>query len=488
MRKGWSYLTTIALVALWATTLRAQQTSGPAVGPSLTAAFPAAQAGTGQTPGSAANPSEGQPAAPSVMPPLSGAQVLAPTFGSMSESYWVPALACTESASTNPSGLNRGSGIFSTTTCDANLTLQRVGRHSQLNLDLTGGGFYYNRPYETGTNKQYGTDGELGLVETVNGRRWNWLLGDSGSYLPAASLGLGGLSGISSFAGGMGGGALSSAPALNGALAPNQSIYGGMSRRFSDMAVSELTYIASPRSTLTATAMFGTLQFFSPGTTDERSWTVMGGYNRTFGRNNEFALNYEEMHFNFGPIQPGMIDHAASVFYGRQISPKVTVELSVAPSARGFSGLSAGSTTNLFVGTYDSLLYRAQRWDGTLRFDRALTGGAGVLAGAGTISVGGGIGRQLSRRVHGMVNVNYAQNRSLVQSTSGAPQATYDYIQAGANLTHELGQHMSLYLNYSVQRQTSNTPLCENVACSTLYFRQVGGFGINWHSRPLKID
>jgi hypothetical protein len=423
------------------------------------------------------------------MPPLSGARVLAPTFGSTSENYWVPALACTEYATTDPSGVNR-SGLFSESTCDANLTLQRVDRHSQLNLALTGGGFYYNRPYETGTNKQYGTDGELGLFETVSGRRWNWLLGDQGTYLPEGSIGAGGLSGITSFAGGMGGAAMGSAPALNIGLSPNQSIYSGTNRRFSDLAVSELSLTASPRTTLTATAMFGTLQFLTPSSTstDDRDWTVMGGYNRTFGRGSEIALTYEEMHFNFGPINPGMIDHAASILYGRQVSSKLAVQLSVAPSAREITSRLAGSTTNLFISTYDSLSYRAQRWDGTLRFDRALTGGAGVLAGAGTTMVMGMLGRQLSRRVHASLNMAYADNRALTQSSSGAPQAAYDYVQAGANLTHELGQHISMYLNYYVQRETSNTSLCEVGACSTVFFRQVGGFGFNWHARPIKID
>ena len=61
-------------------------------------------------------------------------------------------------------------------------------------------------------------------------------------------------------------------------------------------------------------------------------------------------------------------------------------------------------------------------------------------------------------------------------------------MQAGANLTHELSRHISIYLDYSVQRQTSNTPFCEGAICSTAYFRQIGGFGINWHAQPMKIQ
>jgi len=482
-------------MGLWTTRSWAQQGNPPTGQAGSTTASPTSPVGPSQTPVTAASPIEGQPPASTPMPPLSGVQVLAPTFGGTSQSYMLPALACTEYATTSPSGINRNSGLFSQTSCDGNLTLQRVGRSTQLNLDVTGGGFYYNRPYETGT-KRDGTEGGLAVFERVNGRRWNWLVGDQGTYLPEGSMGYGGGAGLSSFAGGMGGGAIASAPALNSAFSPNQSIYGGMDRRFSDLALSEFTFVVGPRTTLTATAMFGTLQFLTPGNTDDRYWTLMGGYNRTFGRSNTFAMNYEEMHFNFGASQGGMLTRGASILYGRQVSPKLTVELSVAPMAREISvpqtgattTLPTGATTNFFIGTYDSLGYRALHWDGSLGFDRSQTGGAGVQAGVEMTMVAASLGRQLWRRVHGSLNVSYANNRAMAQSSSGGPRPTYDYVQAGANLTHELGPHISMYLNYYVQRQISNTAICEGATCSTVYSRQVGGFGINWHARPVKID
>lgn len=416
------------------------------------------------------------------MPPLSGAQVLAPTFGGTSQNYWVPALACTEYATTNPNGLNRNTGLFSESACAGEMTLQKVDRHSQLNLDLIGGGFYYNRPYKTAT-KQYGTAEELAVTEEVKGRRWNWMLGDEGSYLPEGSMGYEPFAGLSSFAGGMGGGAMSSAPALNSTFAPNQSVYTGEARRFSDLALSELSYTAGPRTSFTATVMFGTLQYLTPGYIDNRYWSVMTGYNRTFGRNNQVALSYDEMHYNFGPVEPEMVTRGASILYGRPISPRLTVELSVAPTAR-----ESGSTTTFFMGTYDSLEYHALRWDGMLGVSRSLAGGGGLLGGVEMTMVRASVGRQLSRRVHGSLNVDYANNQSVAQTSSGVIRPSYDYVQAGANLTHELGRHMSMYLNYSVQRETSNTPLCQGATCSTVYFRQMGGLGINWHAQPIKID
>jgi hypothetical protein len=420
------------------------------------------------------------------MTPLSGARVLAPIFGATTESYWVPALACTEYATTDPNGLKGNSSLFSESSCAGSVTLQKVGQRSQLNLDMTGGGFYYNRPYEQ-ENKQYGTAGQLSLFDQINGGRWNLTLGDMGSYLPEGSIGYNPFAGLASFAGGMGGGAAANAPALNSGLSPNQSIYGGVARRFSDLALTDFSYMASARTTITGTMMFGTQQYLEPGNIDERSWTASSGFNYVFGRSQEFALTYEEMHFNFGAGEQSFFTRGASFLYGRPVGRKFTVELSVAPTARTVTVPQEGSTTGFYLGTYDSLELRGERWSGMLRFNRTLTGGAGVLAGASRDQVYGEIGRQLTRRVHGAVTAGYSENKSVAQTQSG-PQPEFSYVEAGANLTHEFTPHVSMYLNYNVQHQTSNTPLCQAAGCSTLYFRQIAGFGISWHARPIKIQ
>ena len=97
------------------------------------------------------------------------------------------------------------------------------------------------------------------------------------------------------------------------------------------------------KTTLTATVMFGTQQFLAPGFIDNLSLGVIAGYNRTFGRGNEVAVTYDEMHYSFSASQQGFSARGASILYGRPINRKLIVELSVAPMAR-----EAGSTTRFF--------------------------------------------------------------------------------------------------------------------------------------------
>ncbi len=428
--------------------------------------------------------------APIPMTPISGAQTLAPTFGETRLSYVVPALACTEYATSNPSGYNQNQGLFSQTSCAGNVTLQKVGQHTQFNLDYTGGVFYYAPQVQQGNQtdiSQFGTAHALGVYEQVNGARWNWMVGDQGTYLPESPMGFAGFAGLTSFGGGMGGSAISNAPALNPAFSPNQSIYGGLANRFSNLAMTEVSYLASPRSTFTGTAMFGTLQFLTEGYSDERYWIAMAGYNHMLSRADEVALAYQEMHFNFGAGQ-NLITRGASFLYGRTLNQHFTIQLSVAPMEQESNYPQTGTLRDFFVGTYDSLLYAGGRWNGSLTFEHVLTGGAGVLAGAELNMVRGDVGRQLSRTWHGSVNVGFSNNRALQSNPSANTRATYDYWQAGASLSHEFGPHISMYLNYEFARQTSNTNVCVGGACRDLYYRQMGGVGISWHARPIKIE
>jgi hypothetical protein len=280
---------------------------------------------------------------------------------------------------------------------------------------------------------------------------------------------------------------LSSAPALGTAFAPNQSMYGGLARRFSDEAETQVNYQVSPRSTVTASAMFGTLQYLTPGFIDDRYWMATLGYNRTIGRADELAFTYDEMHFNFGASQ-NMVSRGASILYGHQLSQRFTVELSVAPADRELSLPGVSSSGKLFVGTYDTLSYRGERWDGSVSFSRTLGGGAGLIAGAERSAVMGSLGRQLTRHWHGEFSSSYANNRGFRPATSTAAEPSYDYVEGGVDLSREFGPHVSAYINYSVQRQTGNTAICVGGNCQGVYFRQVGGMGISWHARPIKIE
>ena len=475
MRTCCTCLMAIGLVALWATTSRAQ-TAGAQVG---------------QTPVSASDSSQA-PTPPPVgaMSPLSGAQVLTPGFLGQAHSFVLPTLGCTEYANNSPTGYEQNSGLFSESTCVGALTLQRLWKHSQLNLDDAGGGLLFNRSLGTGTaatTGRFAAFDELGISEQVSGNRWNLQVADRGTYLPETPEGFAGFGSLGSYIGGEGGNSLSNAPALNSAYQPNQALYTGLSKRLSDLATTEFDYSVSGRSIITATAMVGTLQYITPGFIDDTYWMAMGGYNYFFGRGDEIALMYDENHFLFTGAHPGFVNRGMSVLYGHRINGRLSFEVSVAPMTNVIPVPQAKTVTAFYLSSFDTLQYVAARWDANLSFSRGMAGGAGVATGAQRNMVEGTFGRRLSPKLHGSVQTSFNQTKSIAQETAGV-SSVYNYWQAGVNLERDFGQHVSMYLNYNVQRQNSTRAVCVGADCATSFMRQVGGIGINWHVRRVNLE
>lgn len=457
-----------------------------------TASSATASSGSPQTGSNASSPPADQ-TTPSAgqMVPLSGAEVLTPGFGGTVYSYILPAFEWTGYGDTNPTGFSSHGGIATQSTYTGNLTLQLVEKHSQLNLSYGGGAFFYSQPL-TGVvlpnTRPFGTFQQLGVFEQVSARRWKWMIGDQGMYLPETPAGFAGFGGLTSFGGGQGGAALTNSPALGSSFNPDQSILTGYSRRVSDSATSQLEYDASGRSALTATASYGILQFLEPGFIDSRYWTFMSGYNHRLGQHDELAISYAHYYYRFSGPNSGILNRGLSILYGHQIAGRFSLQVSVAPTVNQVGEPLGGAATKSFVGTSDSLQYRAPSWDASVSFTRLTTGGGGVLPGAETDSLQGSMGRQLSRKTRGSISFSHAYDQSLAQESTLARRSQYEIYTAGFSLNRELGRHISAYLNYTFERQISNAPVCVGTSCTSALIRQIGGVGINWHAQPIKID
>ncbi len=98
------------------------------------------------------------------------------------------------------------------------------------------------------------------------------------------------------------------------------------------------------------------------------------------------------------------------------------------------------------------------------------------------------IGRPLLRKLSGSINAGHAYNQSLTRERALNRRSKFETWEGGISLSHEFGPTMSIYVNYYVQRQTSNSTLCFGSNCGASFFRQVGGMGLSWHPRPIRID
>lgn len=416
---------------------------------------------------------------------LTGVLSFAPGGTGSGRSYLLPSLGWTGTVDTNPyGGFGRANTLWGNTLMGS-LTLQRVKRHTQLNLEYQGGGFAYNRQVQNTASK--GTVQSLGIFQSFDFRRWSFLVGDQGQYSPESPYGSAGLSGLNSFGGGLGGQSLGSVPGLNDTYLPNQTILTGYARRISNAAFTQLAYRPGRRSTITASAVLATLNFLKSGYIDSKQWIGTFGYEYAVSEHDSVGISYVNVLSQFSGPNPQMRIQELQGSYGHRISRRLSLKLSGGPMLSWYSfPMGAGVRKSEWV-TSDSLQCNFAKGSIGLSFTRTPTGGSGVLPGAVNNMGQVNVSRNLNRTTSASLSFGRSSNRSMPQQLGPVSSASYNVWLAGAMISRQIGKTMSFYLQYNIQRQSSNQAICYGGSCAQPFTRQVGGIGLNWHGRPLRI-
>ncbi len=447
----------------------------------------AGQANGGQTNTSSAV--EPAPQGSSPVSPIVGAKEFGLGSTGESQSYFIPSFQYTGYADTNPGFTGSGEKRILQSTYVGSITLQKVTRETQFNLNYAGGAEFYNRlltPTPTSGGSSYGTFHQLGLGESVNWRRWQLFLGDEGSYLPESPGGFTGFGGLQSFNAGLGGSALSTGGSMNGLLQPSQSILGAFARRLSNTSISQLQYAATARTTFAVTGAYGVLNFLDSGFTDDEYFSLLASGTHAFSPGNSVSVTYLHTLIHFHSPHQDILDRGLILSYGHKILGRLAFETSAGYLLDQFAIPTGGSVTQGFITTYDSLQYRWRRSDFRASFNRNITDGSGILRGAETDLLEGSVGRQFFRTTYLSLDFGHAYNQSLSQAMANR-RAKAETWEGGIHLSRELGSHLSFYIQYNVQRQTANASLCTPSGCGVTFFRQTGGIGMNWHTRPMRL-
>jgi hypothetical protein len=135
-----------------------------------------------------------------------------------------------------------------------------------------------------------------------------------------------------------------------------------------------------------------------------------------------------------------------------------------------------------------SLRYGFRTGDLALSYLRHMTGGSGVLIGAQTDETRLTLGRQLSRTFSGLLNLVYARNGALRQTTAGLLDRSFNSWGASVQLNRSLGGNNSMFFNYGVQREGSGTAFCAGSSCGTVLLRHYFSLGFSWQFHPIRIS
>jgi hypothetical protein len=431
------------------------------------------------------------PPANSATPPLVGAKEFGPGSAGSETSYLIPSFQYTAFVDTNPEySANKGTRLFQSSYLGS-LTLQDVTRNKQFNLKYAGGAeFYHGLLNSDATNSRgsYETFHQVSIGESVDWQRWHLLVDDEASYLPESSRGFSGFEGLGSFNSGLGGEVLWSGGNLNNLLQPDQSILGSFARRVSSTVIGQIQYDATPRTAFTMTGAYGLLSFLDPGFTDVDYISSLASVTHALGPRNYISGTYLRTFIRFHVPHEDISGQGFMLSYGHRIWGRLSFEVSAGYMLNHLAIAAGGARSLGFMTAYDSLHYRWRKTDFNAYFNRWTTGGSGILPGAETNSLGGNVSRQLFRTSRLDMHLGYYSNRALTQAAPGTIHAKSEAWEGGIQLSRELGRHLSVFIEYNVQRQVANDSLCVANRCGVTFLRHMGGVGLNWHPRPIRLQ
>jgi hypothetical protein len=398
-------------------------------------------------------------------------------------SYFFPSFQVSEMADSN-SPFTSGAHEFETMEAlNGRLTLQKVGKDSQLAVDYVGGEQIYNHNSEYNT-----TSHQLGITQSYQGRRWGFLLDDRATYLPESAFGYGGFGWMGALGPSLGGAFGSILASLNPAFDPNAGLLTGRGSRISNAAVAQIQYAAGPHSSITVTGSYELLHFRTPGYIDTRNAFFLAAYSRSLTPRDYFGINYGFGLFRYPEVGESFQTNFLELSYGHRITGRLALEVGGGPQVNVFKNPLTGSSTPVTWTANASLDYRVHRGAVGLSYYRYTASGDGLLPGADTHLVRVAWSMQLTRNWSGSLGPGYAHSRSLSQTTSGENGYAYDSVYAGASLSRSLGRYTTMFLTYNLQTQSSTAASCPASICGTSLPRHLVEIGFDWHPRQITID
>ncbi len=477
-----SFLVVIYVAALGVPAARAQQQSqGQAAQPIPAYHSPLASAADNGTDPNA-DPQKLGPDTRS----LTGVQDLSLGVPAETHSFWQPHVDVTSTVDSDPLNASGNNGWTSFTSFFGGVDLHRNSGNSALTLSYIGGGSFSNDG-----NSSNGIIQGLNFSEKLTYRRYSISFFDQLMYAPQTMLGASGLPGGPSLPGG---GTLG----LGSGYAPGQSILTARGQRLTNSADAEVDTYLTARTSLTFVGGYSLLDSVDDSLLNYGNVIFSAGYNYQMTPKDTIGLSYQYSAFNYSNFDQSIKTNVVSLSYGRRITGKLAIQLAGGPNIAflrfpitttpggGTGNPSTSSTTQVYGSFNANLQYQFRRAGLTAAYSHGVSGGSGVLAGSVADNVTGTVTRQLSRTFNGGWNFGYSRNHGLaVSGSTVASTQTFDYWFTGFNLNHPWGRSLNLFLNYQLQYQNSNTPVCTGPGCGTSITRNQISFGLGWHRQPI---
>lgn len=425
------------------------------------------------------NGSQLQSQVSNLIPPLSGAQDFGAGAKEIARNFLLPAVSFYQWVETSPLFfVGQPSGVAVLSTILGDLDLERTFRHSVFALRYSGGGTVTAGQTVPGSNTNFNSVmQELDATQTVNRRRFKFLMGEQFSYLPESSFGLF----LTEDTLG------DEQPSLRPTVTPDQSIYTGYGERTSATLLAEVEYRLTPLSTITVTGAYGTLRFSQADLINSNITFLTLGYNRQFSPSDTVALIYRFDNIGLTNLGAHLDDHIAQVSYGRKITGRLALRFAVGPEFVQFRSNELPSQSELSWSLESGLHYRLDRTAFDLSCQHEVTAGAGVLLGAELHELAGTVTRSFSTTWTASASTGYANNRSIAGTIATSPVSAYNTWFTSLQIQREMGRSAQLFAGYSLQMQdtSAGTLSCLGGACGSRFIQHQIYIGMSLQRTPI---
>jgi hypothetical protein len=446
------------------------------------------------------------------------------------ESFLLPGLHVSESGDSNIGNSLGGSSLGTVSRGLGSLTLQKLWRNYDVAMDYIGGAAFYSQGIRWQQVQQFDMDNR------INWKRGQLAIRDSFSYLPEGSFGFGTYGGGSAYSaslGNLGAGLLGSGGfgQQNSLFTGGNDVSIGLVPRLTNLGLADIVENLTPKSAITVAAGYGLVHFeggiVSPTGVQEnlnfvgsRETTGQFAYDRILTPRDQIAISYGYQAFAFSVANASLHANVIQLMYGHRISGRMDFLIGAGPQFThinsdpfvcflfGFPSTIAPNqcTINIPPGTLMqvpqagnhigeagriTLRYRFPRTTVALSFQRYITSGSGIFAGAQTTTAHLGVDRPLNRVWSLFSDFGFAKTSELQVTGSTGPATSFLYGYAGAGLHRQFGRSLRGFVSYQFNDFSFNTGCSATAttsACPTLSQRHVGSIGLDWTPRPIRLD
>jgi hypothetical protein len=373
-----------------------------------------------------------------------------------------------ERADSNSAGSGTGTSWTADTDLYGNATLNRSWKRNSFTAQYAGGASYFGESDLQST--QF-----VKLSQVFGWRRWSLTLTDQVTYSPEAPFGFAGPWSYSI-------GYVGTKPVL----IPNQTVLTGETARVSNVSLGEVDYGLSRRSSLTAVASYGMLNYFTSGAVNSNQINGTLGYNFALTPHNKLAVSYGYEEINFLDNSNGHSKtevQTPSLSYGFQATGRLSFQIAAGAQLVKSFFPGVAEQTNLYPYGQAVITYAWHRTRLGLLGSQSVLSGGGLYPAARTTLAQASLSRLLSRKWEGTALAGYARNSPLqayLTTTNQLSRTGY----AGATVRRSLGRHAGLYFLYNFQRQEGDF-FCTGSLCAQSFLRHSAGVGIDWRFSPL---